>query len=389
MSGVGDSKKFIVSLRADPRDDETQIFYADICPTFSSSGMGQKELYGKNFLDTYLVDSATGGIYLEVDPNGADDLGFSSERQSLAMMYYASVGDCERYVRARDFAEEYMLTSDNVLCWLMNPNYTCTSQGAASIDDLKALEAMAVAHEQFNNPYDLVFAQKLSSGLQTNCTYTDSATDLTYFTDCYDSYLPLCYGNLPGMTEVSSLGSSFSNWSNIMTNTISVLTTGSLGNGLFKFGYDYETDTYDTYEPTLTTLNTIQEALIGLNLIYADEDLARLNLAFWEDAWAMYPSYPRVEGQFYADGTPASYFGADVSAHAIIGQLAYFLGEEAFCETMVGEQAIPAQNYGTNMYGFSFSSSGPISSYGQLHTLIALSMCEPVATEQFELDVLE
>jgi len=395
LAGVGDTKEYIVSLKSKPRSDETQIFYADICTSFTSA-LGEKEQNGKNFLDYYFYEGdnpeTRGGIYLDDDDD--DEYAFSSERQSLAMYYYASVGDCERYVRTRDFTEKYMLLSNyNVLCWALHPDLTC-ADGSASIDDLKAVEAMLLAYEKFNNPYDRIFAEKLNTGLLTYSTYTD-ASDNTFFTDCHDpsadAYLPLCYAYFPGMKDLIALDNT---WEEIIDNTEPKVAGGLLEVGLFQYGYNFSTPSepyYDLYNFAFgeTFLRSNQNALTGLNLTdYANQSYAQANLNFWKTEWASYPVLPRIEAWYDADGNTVCTDCADISAHAIIGQLAYYLDDLAFCQTMVSDQAIPYDVIGEDRYGFTFS-PGYYNSYGQLHGLIALSLCEPSASAEFELDVLE
>ncbi|MDP8225204.1 MAG: hypothetical protein P9L99_17720 [Candidatus Lernaella stagnicola] len=366
------SKKYIVALSCSPRSDETQVFMADICAPFSTAGMTQKEIDGKDYFDTNFVNR-DGAVLVRVpDVCGPGGECFSSERQGLAMMYYALAGDCEQYVKTRDFMEEYMMSEYDLLHWALDSHYQTEHDSSASIDDLKALEAVRLAIQKFGNPHDTEIATRLNNAL-IDYEILDVGGD-PYFTEgaSWDAYgvitddsLPLCYANLPAMSDTMSPSAI---WMETLLDTGAVIVNGEFSSniGLYKFGYDYLTSTYYDYHPLETDLNGIYQALTGMNLTAYNTTLAQENLDFWISQW---DTYGIIAGHFLQDGTPNCIYCSDISIYALVAQLADVLDDAAFCNTMIG--AIPQAPCGAFSIDPAYTEFG---SYGNTLALIALVM---------------
>jgi len=345
---------------------------------FSTEGMSDKEISGKKFFESFLIDK-NGGVYCSAtmgwpdEPTACSNHEFGSERQGLAMLYYAYAGDCENFDKLTEFLKEYMLSPVGLVYWKLNEDYDHSHyQASASIDDIRIVQALLTAYEKFDNPdyYDL--GMTIANALKKYTVNKDG-----YFTEgaSWDDegvytarQLYLSYANLEAMDIIAKYDPA---WIKIKEKTGALILKGAYIDGLFHDLYKF---TFKKYSKD-SNLNSIHEATTGLNLVSYNRLVAKKNLNFWKYRWNhefMEGVYPHIASSYSPKGVPLCKWCADISVYSLISQLAHKLGDTVFEAKMIN--AINQLNDGEFAGAFSWDEDYEISSYANALALIALAV---------------
>lgn len=417
LPDLDQGKTFWVTYDGNREPEEDELFYLDIClHTYDDSTMTQPERDGKLYLDQYLIEPLEHGVYCTAQPNVTPepwDVGsclnheFGSERQSIAMLYYTltgTQGDCQQYIKVRNSMVEHFMSDYDLLYWRLDNTYNATPgygfedptqpqwwDSSASIDDLRAIQALFLAHERFGTPYDLHLAEKM---LEANFAYSTHyrPTFGEYLTSGADwsenpsnpyspypmPWLHLNYSNLPVMEEGIPY---VAGWSMALSNTLTLLlgATGSVNPDLvdgifwerydFDTGYPYYTAIYD-YDTTIVQVNSTWQAKTGLYLVEYFPGVSYQNLEFWMDKWSL---YGRIDGSFYLNGNPVVPDSADISVYALIARMAKRLDELGYTNSFEDTMINAILPYQTTSGAFAMDPANRISSWQHILSLLALA----------------
>lgn len=354
------------------------IFIALILISVASvSAISPKEQYGEEFFYNNLVDD-NGGVWCTVqtnlpeEPEACSNHEFGSERQGLAMLYYAKAGEQEKFDELYEFLDDKMLSEHGLIYWKLDEDYDNSDYTAsASIDDLRIVKSLLVAYENFGEEKYLDSALEIADGLKENAVLRDRFFTEGASWDNDEVYtvkkLYLSYADLNVMNHLAEYDS---DWRKIRTYTGAVLKRGSYGNGLFKEVFNYKTLRYKENN----NLNSIQQATIGLNLVNYDRTLAQENLDFWKDKWEndlLDGQYHHIASSYDKNGNARCVWCADISVYSLIAQLAHELGDYEFEDEMLN--AINQIQNGDYRGAFAWSQNDQLSSYGNALSLVALA----------------
>lgn len=344
----------------------------------------EAEVNGKNFLINKMM-SKNGAIYSTFKKGYPSSLLYgvnheiTAESVGLALIYAVKSEDKHLFELEYNFVKNYLIGTYNVCYWKLNEDlspfihegYACS----ASIDDLRIIEALILGYEKWKNIEYLNLAKQIMNGVYKNEVNQRGLFLVDWF--CWNKGgviksqgLTLYYAKFSSLKKIKEYDS---NWEAIFNKTLQKVLNGKIKNSpLFFEAYD----AYKGYRNAKMYVSSINQILIGINLIDAEQ---------FEEAKKVYEFFKEeynLKGYISDSYDPltrkASGIKAGIGAYSLLARLAIKIGDVQFALKVILEKILPMQvNDSSSVYYGGFLNQWPseifdANSYDNLQALITL-----------------
>jgi hypothetical protein len=215
-----------------------------------------------NFIEMHLLKD--GKVQTNVTDLQEDYL---AESIGLWLMYLVEAKELERFTKQVNQLEKQFLLKNHLISWQITG--TKQSPVSALIDELRIVEALYMAYEQWGNPAFQQLAKKMEEAIQTFEKQGDVLVDFyDTKTKAAATSLTLSYIKIP---TINRMGES---------KTFAILQTApTLTNGFYPLNYDVQTKQYNFPKE----INLIDQFYIGYHLALAGENVSHF-IAYIEQA---------------------------------------------------------------------------------------------------------
>lgn len=332
------------------------------------SGAATAEVNGFNFLRNELSHQS-GGIYSNLDEDAAASEQYGVNHQMLAestglAMEYAVLANRPRFFsKQAAFAHNVLRVKKySTYRWRVGKRLGYISAANATIDDLRIIHGYLLAYDQWGNTQYLRRARSNATGLKRYAFRNDVLSNAVWWQDGdigTDDTAWISYFDFPTWQLLAEFDPF---WSTVIASHYTLTEAAALGNGLYRERYTIDTQSFEEQ----AKVDTIHQLFIANHLAAAGyTTLAQQTLDFFKTE---YTNTGEVRGRYTTAGVAASPY-QDISIYAQLADLASFLNDDAFAQTMKQKVRSLQQTNGA----FTWSKNDTIYSFVQLTSLRALA----------------
>ncbi len=334
---------------------------------------------GFDFLNTYLVDGTTGGIYANLDTGYANnpDAGVNhqmlSEYSGIAMEYAVLAGRKSFFSTQHQFVNGWLrYMTYNLYHWRILEDGT-KAPSDATIDDFRIIDGYLQADAAWGRPTYLKIARTMGNSLKKRALRNGILTNaVSWDADGYykDTIAWISYVDLPAMQRLAVFDTT---WNPIIDTHVALIRASAYGNGLYHEQYDIPSKQFIEQN----SVNSIHQLFIANHLAEAGYTAdAQQTLDFYKQA---YEGTGSIADQYTPGGVSDSPY-EDIAVYALASELAHFLGDTTFRDEMLQViRQLQVKDPASVSYGsFQWGQGDTVYSFVQLTALRAFSRVAPV-----------
>ncbi len=305
-----------------------------------------------NYLESQtMLDHATGHEIL-------------SESIGLLMLYAIKEEDKTLFDTQFNLAVKSLLLPDYLVKWRIRENDLNISQSSASIDDLRILRALVLAHAKWEEKRYSALAQKMSKDVLKYSQYESNLVN--YYNQEIDEIgrtVDLSYIDLRTMALLSN---SEKQWDELAGNGLVIIKNGVISDAfpMYHRTYDFVKETYIKVD----VINILDSMTTMLHL----SEVGELNQASVDWIYNEFRENGKIYSAYSSTGEPLSN-NESTAAYAIIARFAKTAGDMVLYNTAIERmQLFQIQETSSPLFGaFGDNKTLQVFSYDNLQALLA------------------
>lgn len=279
---------------------------------------------------------ASGGIHANLENTypESNEVGVNhqmlSEYAGIAMEYAVRANRKSFFRKQHQFVNTYLRVKKyNTYRWRTSSRLKVITNASATIDDFRIVHGYLQAANAWDNPRYLKIAKRMGKSLRMKGLRDDVFTNAIWWSNGEagtDDTAIISYFDFPVMQALQTYDSA---WSTIEDNHYTIVENAAQGNGLYKLTYDIPSSTFE--ETETSSVSTIHELFLANRLAEAGyTELAQQTLDFFKSEYQTEDVY----NQYTLLGEPTTEY-KDIANYALLGDLAGYLGDTNFQDTMI------------------------------------------------------